>query len=117
MELTPERRAALLAYCRIDDLLPEEAPIFEGMYWAAVAYMAGAGVLEPERDTPRWYQYDLCVKRLVLDSWDRRGASESGKTSSDLSENPAFRKTLNQLKRTEPVIIVPDVSDSDTSGG
>lgn len=117
MELTPERKAELLAYCRIDDLTPEEEPVFEGMYWAAVAYMSGAGVLEPERDTPRWYQYDLCVKQLVLDSWDLRGASESGKTSSDLSENPAFRKALNQLKLTEPVITVPDVPDSDASGG
>ena len=100
--MTQERRAALLAYCRIDELAPEEEPVFEGMYWDAVAYMDGAGVLEPEEGTPRWHQYDLCVKRMVLDAWDRRGAADSGRDSSAVTENRAFRRTLNQLKLTQP---------------
>lgn len=102
--MTPERRAALLAYCRIDELAPEEEPVFEGMYWDAVAYMDGAGVSEPEEGSPRWYQYDLCVKRMVLDAWDRRGATEEDRVSSAVTENRAFRRTLNQLKMTEPTV-------------
>ena len=59
--------------------------------------MAQAGVAEPEEGTPRRAQYDLCVNALVLDGWDRREITVSGAAV----ENPAFRHTVNQLKRTE----------------
>lgn len=97
-ELTPERRAALLAYCRIDELAPEEEPVFEVIYQAAVAYMEQAGVAEPEEDSPRRGMYELCVNALVLDSWDRRGTAAEAK--SPAGENRSFRLMLNQLKRT-----------------
>ncbi len=42
-----------MAYCRIDELTPEEAPVFEMIVQAAVAYMMQAGVSEPEEGTPR----------------------------------------------------------------
>ncbi len=107
MALPEERKASLLAYCRIDELTPEEETLLEALYDAAVGYMTQAGVREPEEYTPRRAQYDLCVNYLVLDSWDRRDMTFVGTAS---AENLGFRRRLNQLKFTEL-----DVSDSDTS--
>ena len=106
MALTEERKAALLAYCRIDTLEDGEEPLLQGLYDAAVSYMEQAGVREPEEGSTRKAQYDLCVNAMVLDAWDNRDTKEP---VSQATENPAFRHSLNQLKRTEPV-----VSDSDT---
>lgn len=100
--MTEEQKAALMTYCRIDELTPEEEPIFEGMYQAAVGYMEAAGIAGPEEGTPRRGQYDLCVSALVLDSWDRRGASSSGTGTYTVVENRYFRQTLKQLQLTEP---------------
>lgn len=108
--MTLERRAALLAYCRIDELTPEEEPLLEGMYQAAVSYMEQAGIAGPEEGTPRRAQYDLCVSALVLDSWDRRGTMDTGKGTYQVTDNASFRRTINQLKLTEPV------SNLDTEG-
>lgn len=101
--MTEERKAALLAYCRIDELTPEEEPVFEGMVQAAVSYMEQAGIAGPEDGTPRRAQYDLCVSALVLDSWDRRGTMDTGKGTYQVTDNASFRRTINQLKLTEPV--------------
>lgn len=108
MELTEERKAALLAYCRIDALEPGEESLLETLYGAAVAYMDQAGVRTPKERTPRRAQYDLAVNYLVLDAYDQRDTVITGTIVAD---NPAFRRLLNQLKLTEPV-----VSDSDTTG-
>ena len=108
MALSEFRKVTLTAFCRLDELTAEEVGLLEGLYDAAVGYMTQAGVGEPPEYTPRRAQYDLCVNYLVLDSWDRRDASFVGAAS---SENPAFRRLLNQLKLTEP-----DVSNLDTSG-
>lgn len=75
------RRAALLAYCRIDELQPEEEPVFDMAVQAAASYMEQAGVSEPPAGTPRRGQYDLCLSALVLDAWDRRGTSEEERFS------------------------------------
>lgn len=114
MELTAERRAALLAYCRLEYLTAEDDCLLETMFWSAVDYMAGAGVSAPEPGTPRAAQYDLCVNALVLDDWDHRGASDGGQGSYAITENRSFRRRLNQLKLTEPEA-PGDVSESDTS--
>jgi len=106
MALPEERKASLLAYCRIDELSPEEEQLLEVLYDAAVGYMAQAGVREPEAGTTRRAQYDLCVNYLVLDSWDRRDVTFAGAAP---AENLGFRRLLNQLKLTEP-----DVSNLDT---
>lgn len=53
MALTEERRAALLAYCRLTELSddPEVTAVIPVLYDAAVAYMDGAGVSPPAAGT------------------------------------------------------------------
>lgn len=108
--MTPERKAALLAYCRVDELTPAEEALFEGMVQAAESYMEQAGIAGPDEGTPRRAQYDLCVNALVLDSWDRRGTMDTGKGTYQVTDNASFRRTINQLKLTE----LPPASNSDT---
>ena len=98
-------RDRLMAYCRIDVLEDGEEDLLEGLYLSAVSYLDQAGIAEPEEGTPRRAQYDLCVNHLVLDGYDRRGATVSGTA---LSDNPVFRRMVVQLKLTETV------SESDT---
>lgn len=98
MVLTEERRTALLAYCRIEDPTQEELLTLEGLYDAAVGYLEQAGVAQPQEGTPRRAQYDLCVNFMVLRDFDQRDAQVSG----TVTDNPAFRRLLNQLKLTEP---------------
>ena len=105
MALSEERRKSLLAYCRIEAPTEEELLTLEGLYDAAVGYLEGAGVAEPQAGTARRAQYDLCVNYLVLDGYDRRDVTITGTIVAD---NPAFRRLINQLKLTEPV------SNSDT---
>lgn len=108
MAVSEERWTALLAYCRLDKnaLEPGDTMLLETLYRAATGYLQQAGVPEPDADTARRAQYDLCVNALVLDGYDRRAANGTGA----VQENPTFRRLLNQLKLTEPV------SDSDTEG-
>lgn len=98
MALTEERRTALLAYCRIEDPTQEELLTLEGLYDAAVGYLEQAGVAQPQEGTARQAQYDLCVNFMVLRDFDQRDAQVSG----TVTDNPAFRRLLNQLKLTEP---------------
>ena len=69
------------------------------LYDSAVDYMTNAGVEAPDAGTPRAAQYDLLVNSLVLDAYDQRAVSITGKLVTD---NPAFRRALTQLKLTEP---------------
>ncbi len=93
------RKKRLMAYCRIDELGPDDEVVLAGMYEDAVAYLVGAGVSVPDSGTTRAAQFDARVDELVLDAWDNRGTQTAGYT---LTENPAFRRKLNQLKLTEP---------------
>lgn len=104
MALTDERKATLIAFCRLDDLTPEDEMLLASFYEDAVDYMTDAGVAQPEPGTARAAKYDHCVNYMVLDSWDNREMLQSG----TVTENPAFRRRLNQLKHTEIV------SDPDT---
>lgn len=110
--LTEERWRTLLAYCKLTELAedPEVAALLPELYAAAVGYLEEAGVSVPMEDTPRRAQYDLLVNFLTLERWERRDTIVTT-TGGNWTENPAFRRTLNQLKLTEP-----DVFDSDTSG-
>lgn len=99
--LTPERQAALLAYCHLTELAdePEVQALIPALYDAAVGYVTNAGVSQPEAGTTRAAQYDLCVNYLVLDAWERR---ETSMVATVVADNPAFRRLINQLKLTEP---------------
>lgn len=100
MELTEERRASLLAYCRLTELAddPEVQTLIPVLYDAAVGYLANAGIRVPESGTARAALYDLVVDALVLDGWERREVTITGTIVAD---NPAFRRLVNQLKWTE----------------
>lgn len=100
-DLSDERRKSLLAYCRIDVEEDGESALLQTLYDAAVAYMATAGVSEPEAKTDRRAQYDLCVNALVLDAYDRRDKTITGTT---VASNPAFGGMLVQLQVTEPQV-------------
>lgn len=104
-----DRQASILSYCRIDDPTPEDLALLEGFHADAVSYMLDAGVAEPEAGSARLPQYNTCILAMVLDAWENRGTQTADKAFAD---NPAFRRRLNQLKRTEPVM----VSESDTGG-
>lgn len=103
MELAEERKAALLAYCKLSELAddPDVQALIPVMYEAAVGYTENAGVAVPEPGTSRAAQYDLAVNYLVLDSWERR---ETAMVSTVVADNPAFRRLMNQLKMTEPEV-------------
>ena len=66
MALTEERRARLLAYCRIEEPTDEELLTLEGLYDAAVGYLEGGGVSPPASRTPRAAQYDLSLNFMAL---------------------------------------------------
>ena len=106
MALTEERRAGLLAYCRIEEPTSEELRTLETLYDAAVGYLEGAGISQPAPGTPRAAQYDLAVNFMVLRDFDLRDAEVTG----TIQDNPAFRRLITQLKLTEPM------SNSDTVG-
>ena len=98
MELTQERLTTLLAYCKLTELADDPEVQALKAAQAAVGYLANAGVSKPPPGTPRAAQYDLAVNYLVLDGWERREVTITGTTVSD---NPAFRRLVNQLKLTQ----------------
>lgn len=87
------RKKALLNYCHLDDLSPEDDAQLEAFYYGAVAYMEGADVPEPA-DAGRKAVYDLVVNALVNDAWDNRRSTVTGQ----LFENPVWNRMKNQLK-------------------
>lgn len=95
MELTPERKGLLLAYCRLDgeELTEEEHGLLELFFHSAVDYV---GISEPT-ERGRRAKFDLVVNAMVLDAWDHRDMKEYTPTL----PNPALRNLLNQLKLTE----------------
>lgn len=88
-------RESLIRYCKVDGGDPNDVADLEESYYAAVDYI---GVREPKQGTSRWYSYLQCLKYLVLDMFDRRGAKEP---SNDAMANISFRQMLVQLKLTE----------------
>lgn len=94
------RKPLLLAYCKLTELAddPEVATLIPVLHDSAVAYLENAGISEPGYGTPRAAQYDLAVCRIVLDAWERR---ETSIAATVVEDNPAFRRMINQMKRTE----------------
>lgn len=95
------RMVRLMAYCRLDELTADELDLLDSMRSTAEGYLMAAGVDEPAEDDPRAAVYESVVNALVLDEWDNRGSQFSGYT---VTENPAFRRKLNQLKLTVPIL-------------
>lgn len=79
----------VMRYCRIDD--EEEAPLVIGLIQSAKAYLANAGVPEPEEDSPL---YLLAVKAMTLHFYDHRGMTEDHSSSAI----PGMSNTITQLK-------------------
>lgn len=91
-----------MAYCKLLDMRndTEVQLLIPAFYTAAVDYLRDAGVAEPEEGTSRRQSYDLCINYMVLDAWERR---DTALTGTIVTDNPAFRRRLCQLKLTEPV--------------
>ena len=98
--MTDARLAEVMAYCRIETDDPMELGLIRSLACAAESYLTQAGVSLPVEGTVRRCQYDLLVNAMVLDGYDNRGSQSVGHT---LSENPVFRRMLNQMKLSEPV--------------
>ena len=77
MALDETVKARLMAYCRIDALEEGEDTLLEGLYQAAVNYMADAGIGEPQEGTPRRAQYDRLSKLKEVTGYDPRNINES----------------------------------------
>ena len=111
-ELTDKRKATLLAYCKYEG--DEIDPTLLQMYYDdAVSYLSDAGVSMPPERTERRAKYDMIVNRLVLDAIDNPGAQ----IGSNLQENKAFRRSLNQLKHSEPVSNLGTGTGASEAGG
>ena len=89
---------AVKAYMRFDELVdgleaqevPQQENIIEGLRSAAVEYLRGAGIPEPEGESEL---YDLVVKALTLHWFDHRD-DVNGEAPVPLGVRPV----LNQLK-------------------
>lgn len=101
MAIPEERLPGLLAYCHISDPDADDLLTIEILYDSAVGYLTEAGVSQPEDGTTRRAQYDLLVHAMVLDGFDQRGAQSAAGT---LTENPSFRRVMNQLRLSEPPV-------------
>ena len=94
-----ELLAQLMNYCNLseEDMTEADETQLEEFYLAAVDYLTAAGAPEPSAaDTGRHAAWMSLVKALVLDDWDHRGAH----VETEVKENRAFRRRLNQLKVT-----------------
>lgn len=93
-------RIEALLYCKLDEDLEmsNDSRTFDTCFQSAINYLDGAGIPfpAPETSSDRVAQYQMCLNVLTLDAWDRRAATISG----SVSENPSFRRMLNQLKLT-----------------
>lgn len=110
MAMTEQRKALLLAYCKIDpgDLSKEDHALLEEFYAGAIDYMEDSCGVSVPRAEGRLATFDRVINAMVLDAWENREAQTNGFTPTD---NPAIRKDINRLKETEPV------SDLDTGTG
>lgn len=85
----------VLAYCAIPEPDERDLQVLDDAWDAAAAYLAGAGVSEPDGKDGRYPLWLNVMKALTLDHYDQRGAQfEQGK----LQDNPAFSRQLAQLE-------------------
>ena len=95
--LAPDELTAAKGYMRVED--STEDGVVTACVLAARAYLAQAGVSLPGLESPRRPLYDLVCHALALGSYDLRGPEVAG---SAMAENPQLRRSINQLKFTEP---------------
>lgn len=81
--------ADVKTFCRIDG--ESEDGLLQTLILAAKEYLAGAGVPDPDTDSPL---YGLCVKNLVLEYYDKRGLTEAPAPNNI----PGIRNAVTQLK-------------------
>lgn len=99
MEVTFDELAACMRYMRVEDT--EEEPAVLAVLLSAREYLAGAGVAVPAAGSSRRSLYDTAAHALALDYYEQRGGVLE---RASVTDNPAFRRTLNQLKLTEPPV-------------
>lgn len=92
---TADHLPEIADYCHVE----ENDSQLSGFIATAEESLADAGVSSPAEGSGRAARYLQCVKYLTLDQYDRRDAAVEG----SLSDNPAFRRIINQLKLSEPV--------------
>lgn len=83
------------AYCQVP--APDEADLLmmHQAWDAAAAYLAGAGIQQPERTSIVWPSWLQVMCAMTLDGYDQRGVQfDQGK----LQDNPSFQRMKNQLK-------------------
>ena len=97
MALSKQLHEEIAFYCKEDATDEEKMVELAGFFEVAAAYLAGAGVPEPEEGTQRRKVWEQVIKSLVLDMDDRRGIS----VDSAAKENPIVRQMINQLKLTK----------------
>lgn len=94
--LTAEELAAAKAYLRVEG--EEDDAVVTACVLAAREYLAGAGVALPPAEHPRRALYNLAAHAIALGSYDLRDPVLTG----SVAENPQLRRTVVQLKLTEP---------------
>ena len=88
-----EKLSEIAVYCHVE---ADDAELLDEL---KAGFQTLEEKVEPQDGSPRYAKYLQCVKYLALDLYDRRDAAVEGA----LSDNPAFRRLINQLKLTEPV--------------
>lgn len=95
MSVPEELLPRVQAYCQ--EPTPDAADLLMlNQAWdAAAAYLAGAGVKQPEETDESWPVWVQVMCALTLDGYDQRGAQfDQGK----LQDNPTWQRMKNQLK-------------------
>ena len=95
MSVPEELLPRVQAYCQ--EPAPDAADLLMlNQAWdAAAAYLAGAGVKQPEETDESWPAWVQVMCALTLDGYDQRGAQfDQGK----LQDNPTWQRMKNQLK-------------------
>lgn len=110
LKLDPEELSAAKAYMRIEG--EDEDSLVMSDVLAARTYLEEAGVSLPAKDSGRRALYDLACYALALAYYERRET-----TGAALEDNPAIRRTINQLKLTEPPVSKLDTGGSEGEKG
>lgn len=93
MEVTDARLAASIRFCKLEDVIGEDAQekaLFKSLYLAASIYLEDAGIVEPVKSPELYY---LAVDSLTLYYYDHRDA-----IGNEAAFPVGLRPIINQLK-------------------